>query len=153
MPPVFTSIAYPSIITVRKAHAEGNFLRTMNWEPGTPVDEFGKVFRTREFTMPQNALTADGWRLASPAVLNLLEKLHKVGKSLSEYVNGRIYRGIVTGLNEAFVVDRDTRDRLIVEHSSSSEILKPFLRGRDVNRWQIESSDLYFMLYWVGSIY
>ena len=141
--PVFTSIAYPSIITASKAHAQGNHLRALNWEPGPSIDEFGTVFRTKGFTMPQDALTVDGWRLTSPAILNLLEKLYTVGKPLKEYVNGRIYRGIVTGLNEAFIVDRDTRDRLIAEHSASSEILKPFLRGRDVNRWQVENSDLY----------
>ena len=141
--PVFTSIAYPSIITASKTHAQGNHLRALNWEPGPSIDEFGTVFRTQGFTMPQNALTADGWRLTSPAVLNLLEKLHTVGKPLNEYVNGRIYRGIVTGLNEAFIVDRATRDTLIAEHPSSSEVLKPFLRGRDVKRWQVESSNLY----------
>ena len=141
--PVFTSIAYPSIITASKAHAQGNHLRALNWELGPSIDEFGTVFRTKGFTMSQDALTVEGWRLTSPNVLNLLEKLYSVGKPLSEYVNGRLYRGIVTGLNEAFVVDKDTRDRLIVEHSSSSEILKPFLRGRDVNRWQIENSNLY----------
>ena len=141
--PVFTSIAYPSIITACKTHAEGNHLRALNWEPGPSIDEFGTIFRTQGFTMPQKALTADGWRLASPAVLNLLETLRNAGTPLGEYVKGRFYRGVLTGLNEAFVVDRETRDKLIAEHPSSAEVLKPFLRGRDVKRWQIESSDLY----------
>ena len=141
--PVFTSIAYPSIITACKTHAEGNHLRALNWEPGPSIDEFGTIFRTQGFTMPQKALTADGWRLASPAVLNLLETLRNAGTPLGEYVKGRFYRGVTTGLNEAFVVDRETRDKLIAEHPSSVEVLKPFLRGRDVKRWQIESSDLY----------
>jgi hypothetical protein len=48
-------------------------------------------------------------------------------------------------LNEAFVVDRDTRDRLIREHKSSTEILKPFLRGRDVKRWRVEPQDLWLI--------
>ena len=143
--PVFTSIAYPSIITARKAHAEGNLLRTMNWEPGTPIDEFGAVFRSQGFTMPQNALTADGWRLASPTVLNLLAKLRNAGKPLGEYVGRRFYRGVLTGLNEAFVVDRETRNQLIAEHPSSAQVLKPFLRGRDVKRWQVNYQDLWLI--------
>jgi hypothetical protein len=141
--PVFTSIAYPSIITASKAHTQGNRLRALNWEPGPSIDEFGAVFRTKGFTMPQNALTVDGWRLTSPDVLDLLEKLRKAGEPLGEYVKGRFYRGITTGLNEAFVVDRGTRDRLVAEHPSSSEVLKPFLRGRDVKRWQTEDIGLY----------
>jgi len=46
-------------------------------------------------------------------------------------------------LNEAFLVDRATRDRLIREHKSSSEVLKPFLRGRDVKRWHTDFAEQY----------
>ena len=141
--PVFTSIAYPSIITTSKVHAQDNYLRALNWEPGPSIDEFGTIFQTQGFTMPQNALTADGWRLISPDALNLLEKLRNAGEPLGEYVKGRFYRGITTGLNEAFVVDSETRDQLIAEHPNSTEVLKPFLRGRDVKRWQIEDTGLY----------
>ena len=104
--PVFTSIAYPSIITVSKTHAQDHHLRALNWEPGPSIDEFGTIFQTQGFTMPQDALTADGWRLTSPAALNLLEKLRNAGQPLGEYVQGRFYRGLLTGLNEAFVVDQ-----------------------------------------------
>ena len=141
--PVFTSIAYPSIITASKAHAQDNHIRALNWVPGPSIDEFGTVFRMKGFAVPQNALTVDGWQLTSPDALNLLEKLRNAGKSLGEYVKGRFYRGITTGLNAAFVVDRATRDKLIAEHSSSTQVLKPFLRGRDVRRWQIENLELY----------
>ena len=95
--------------------------------------------------MPQNALTADGWRLASPPVLNLLEKLRNAGEPLGEYVKGRFYSGIKTGLNEAFVVDRKTRDKLIAKHPSSTEVLKPFLHGRDVKRWQVNFAEQYLI--------
>jgi len=74
-----------------------------------------------------------------------LAKLRKAGKPLGEYVNGNIYMGIKTGLNEAFVVDRATKERLIAEHASSAEILKPFLRGRDVKRWYVEFDELYLI--------
>ena len=144
--PVFTSIAYPSIITIFKTRTEGNHFRALNWEQGASIDEFGHIFRTKGFSMPQDALTADGWRLTSPVVLNLLEKLRSTGKPLSEYVKGRFYRGILTGLNEAFVVDRATRDKLVTEHPSSAEVLKPFLRGRDVKRWQVDFAEQYLII-------
>ena len=144
--PVFTSIAYPSIITIFKTRTEGNHFRALNWEQGASIDEFGQIFRTKGFSMPQDALTADGWRLTSPVVLNLLEKLRSTGKPLSEYVKGRFYRGILTGLNEAFVVDRATRDKLVTEHPSSAEVLKPFLRGRDVKRWQVDFAEQYLII-------
>src|SRR5207245_662954 len=93
----------------------------------------------------QDELKSEGWRLESPAILRLLEKLRRAGKPLGEYVNGRWYWGIKTGLNEAFVVDRDTRDRLISRHKSSAGILKPILRGRDVKRWKTEFAEQYLI--------
>jgi hypothetical protein len=60
-------------------------------------------------------------------------------------VKGRFYRGVLTGLNEAFVIDRATRDQLIAEHPSSKDIIKPFLRGRDVKRWRVEFADQYLI--------
>jgi TaqI-like C-terminal specificity domain len=78
----------------------------------------------------------------------LLEKIRRAGKPLGEYVEGRIYRGIVTGLNEAFVVDGATRARLIADDKKSSKIIKPWLRGRDVKRWKTSPKD--FWLCYVG---
>jgi adenine-specific DNA-methyltransferase len=95
--------------------------------------------------LAQRDLKPDGWRLESPVSLRLLDRLRHAGQPLGEYVQGRFYYGIKTGLNKAFVVDRATRDRLIAEHSSSTEVLKPFLRGRDVKRWRCEYQDLWLI--------
>ena len=64
---------------------------------------------------------------------------------MREYVKGRFYSGIKTGLNEAFVVDKETQDKLIAEHPSSSGVLKPFLRGGDVKRWQVNFAEQYLI--------
>jgi hypothetical protein len=117
----------------------------LNWQPGQPISQFETVVQSQSFTMPQQALTAEGWQFADTTALNLLEKLRNAGTPLGEYVNNRFYRGIVTGLNEAFVVDRATRDRLIAEHPSSAEVLKPFLRGRDVKRWCVNDPGLWII--------
>lgn len=117
----------------------------LNWEPGPSIEEFPEILSQRGFTLPQRELRPDGWRLESPLKLQLLEKLRLAGPSLGESVNGRFYYGIKTGLNEAFVVDCTTRDRLIGEHKSSVEILKPYLRGRDVKRWNVEPANLWLI--------
>ncbi len=143
--PVFNAITYPSIIILCKSPLGENQTRIFTWNPGPPLEEFAAAFRSGSFLIAQKELSADGWKLESTVVLRLLEKLRCVGKPLGEYVDGRFYRGILTGLNEAFVVDRATRDLLIAEHPSSAELLKPFLRGRDVKRWLIEPPDLWLI--------
>ncbi|MCX7905992.1 MAG: Eco57I restriction-modification methylase domain-containing protein [Bacteroidetes bacterium] len=143
--PVFTAISYPSIIVLTKTPAVNNTVRALNWKPGPPIEQLPEIFRAQSFHIAQRDLRPDGWRLESPAALRLLEKLRAAGTPLGEYVKGRFYRGILTGLDEAFVVDRATRDRLIAEHPSSAEILKPFLRGRDIKRWRCEFGEQYLI--------
>jgi len=143
--PVFTAIAYPTIIVLGKNTPQINKFFAMTWKPGPPINDFVSIYEKQRFAMDQESLTPAGWRLESPEVLQLLEKLRNAGTPLGEYVNGRFYRGILTGLNEAFVVDRATRDRLIAEDPKSEEILKPFLRGRDVKRWRVEPKDLWLI--------
>ena len=84
------------------------------------------------------------WAILSPTELALKRKIEEVGKPLEDW-DINIYRGIITGCNEAFVIDRETRDRLIAEHPASAEVLEPFLRGRDVNRWQINFAEKYLI--------
>ena len=147
--PVFTAISYPTIVILQRiapsADEKTNEIRALNWQPGPPIEEFAELFRKQSFGLPQTSLKSDGWRLESSVKLKLLERIRAAGIPLGEYVKGRFYRGILTGLNEAFVVDRATRDRLIAEHPSSAEVLKPFLRGRDVKRWRVDFADQYLI--------
>ncbi len=144
--PVFTAIAYPSIIVASKQPpAADSVISALNWQPDTPVEEFPALARSAALALPQQALAADGWRIENRATLDLLERLRQSGTPLGEYVNGRFYYGIKTGLNAAFVVDQATRDQLITEHPSSAQVLKPFLRGRDVKRWSVNFAEQYLI--------
>ena len=95
------------------------------------------------FSMAVTALADAGWSLAPPAWQRIRAKIEAIGQPLGEYVNGKLYRGITTGLNDAFVIDADTRARLIAADPKSAELIRPWLRGRDVRRWRTESADLY----------
>lgn len=53
--------------------------------------------------------------------------------------------GIKTGYNEAFFIDGKTRDRLIAEDSKSAEIIKPLLRGRDIQAWTTNCNEQYLL--------
>jgi type I restriction-modification system DNA methylase subunit len=167
--PVFTSIAYPCILVAEKARHIGygqlpdpasldqagrveqlldepdRAVRVYTWNPGKDVQDLPHAFEGEAHALAQRDLKPDGWRLERPVSLRLLERLRQAGQPLGEYVQGRFYRGILTGLNKAFVVDRATRDRLIAEHPSSAEVLKPFLRGRDVKRWRCEFAEQYLI--------
>lgn len=152
---VFDAIAYPTIIvaskrpTVVAAPNEKDILLAWNWPADLgrkDISEFPELFRSHAFQVPQKALDdAKGWQLEPQVKRNLLGRIRKAGKPLGEYVEGRLYYGIKTGFNDAFVIDGETKDRLIQEDPRSADIIKPFLRGRDVKRWKVEPQDLWLI--------
>jgi len=87
-----------------------------------------------------------GWSLVDEKNISLLNKLKAAGIPLKEYVNGKIYRGVLTGLNKAFVIDTETKNSLISEDPKSADIIKPFLLGRDIKRYQTLNSNQYLIL-------
>jgi hypothetical protein len=71
-------------------------------------------------------------------------KIEKIGTPLKEW-DISIYRGILTGYNEAFIITKEQRDELIAKSPNSIEVIKPILRGRDIKRYSYEFADLYLL--------
>jgi len=88
----------------------------------------------------------DSWFVGNEAELNLKTKIERIGKPLSEW-DISIYRGVLTGLNEAFIIDTETRNRLVAEDPKSNEIIKPILRGRDIQRYTHEWAGLWLIAF------
>ena len=109
----------------------------------THTGDIAQYLRDNGVTM-ELPLQGEPWTILPPIERALKRKIEEIGKPLKDW-DINIYRGIITGCNEAFVIDRETRDRLIAEHPSSAEVLKPFLRGRDVKRWQINFAEKYLI--------
>ena len=101
--------------------------------------------RRSRFPKTEKLLSSDSTPLESPDVLNLLTKLRNASTPLAQYVQTRPTFGLKIGRQEVFVVDSATRDRLIAEHPASAEILKPFLHGRDIRRWQVARPDAWLI--------
>ena len=85
--------------------------------------------------MDQHTLTDGGWTLIDKRMENLLKKLQSIGTPLEEYVMGGLYRGITTGLNDAFVINEKIKNQLIYADPGSATIIKPFLTGKDIKRY------------------
>ena len=84
------------------------------------------------------------WAILSSAELNLKRKIEDVGKPLKDW-DINIYRGIITGCNEAFIIDEFKREELIDQDPKSAEIIKPLLRGRDIERYHAQSVKSYLL--------
>ncbi len=138
--PVFeTATTYPCILRIRKGSPANQFsaaqIKTLAFNNLTDY------VKENSFTVNKTSLGDKGWSLVNKQSQTLLDKLRKVGMPLGEHVKGKIYRGVTTGLNEAFVIDDKTRKQLISEDSKSKELLKPFLFGKDIKRYETPKSN------------
>ena len=89
------------------------------------------------YKVKQTSLSDDVWNFVNEEMEEIKKWIEKVGKPLKD-LDVKIYRGITTGFNEAFVIDEETRKRLIEEDPKSAELIKPLLRGRDIGRYYVE---------------
>ena len=84
------------------------------------------------------------WAILSSEKLDLKRKIEDVGVPLKDW-NINIYRGIVTGCNEAFIIDEAKREELIAQDANSADIIKPLLRGRNIKRYKAVPSGFYIL--------
>lgn len=115
-----------------------------------PREQLGRVdiasYVTRHgHAVSRRRFTAAPWSLEPEPVVALLEKIRRAGVPLVEYAGVKPNYGIKTGLNEAFLIDTPTRDRLVREDPRSAEIIKPYLRGQDIRRWAPEWAGLWMI--------
>ena len=144
--PVFEgATTYTCIIRIRKAAAAPRF-RVVQVS-SLKFDNLDSYAADIAYSVNKTALSDKGWSLVNEQSQALLDKLRNSGKPLGAYVNEKIYYGIKTGLNEAFVIDDETKKRLIKEDRKYAELIKPFLAGKDIQRYQLPetTSHLIFM--------
>ena len=109
------------------------------------IDDLSRQIAEEGFEMPRANLAADAWTLEPPGVMALMEKIRRVGVPLKEFAGSGPYRGILTGFNDAFLMDAPTKQLLIAADPKSAGLFKPYLRGQDVDRWQAEWTGLWML--------
>jgi len=80
-------------------------------------------------------LSDKAFTLQPPEILALRKKIEKIGIPLKEW-DISIYRGIVTGFNDAFIMNNETKQSLCKQDLKSAEIIKPILRGKDIKAYE-----------------
>ena len=133
---------YPAILTMKRGAAPtGHVLRF--WKVDTlPEVNFQATWEAAAGAYPQAALGAGSWELENSRLQALRAKIEQGRPKLQDIYGAPLY-GIKTGLNEAFVIDSATKEKLCAQDPLSAELLKPFLEGKDIRRWRAEPRGLW----------
>ena len=107
-----------------------------------------------DFVLQQNSIcdfaTSDSWVILSPIEQSIKKKIETVGTPLKDW-DINIYRGVLTGCNEAFIIDTAKRDEILAncqsdeEREKTVELIRPILRGRDIKRYGYDWANLYLI--------
>ena len=114
---------------------------------------FGCKLRS-DFVQQQNSVcdfgSSDSWVVLSPIEQSIKKKIEAVGTPLKDW-DINIYRGVLTGCNEAFIISTAKRNEILAncqtedERKRTAELIRPILRGRDIKRYGYEWAELWLI--------
>ena len=141
---VFEDASVDSAITIFKKIRAGENSK-FNFLASSTIN-----LKTQKFIqIPQSTLNETNFIFLDKSKFELKSKIEKVAKPLKD-LDVNIYRGILTGLNEAFIIGSDTRDKILStcigdEREQTQKLIRPILRGRDIKRYDYKWAGLWLI--------
>ena len=109
------------------------------------LSDYVQSHRT-EHRFPSN----DSWVILSSIEQSIKNKIETVGTPLRDW-DINIYRGVLTGYNDAFIIDSAKREEILTncqtedERIRTTDLIRPILRGRDIKRYSYDWADLWLI--------
>lgn len=92
----------------------------------------------------------ESWVILSPIERSIKQKIEAAGTPLKDW-DIKIYRGVLTGYNDAFIISTGKRDEILAncqtedERKRTAELIRPILRGRDIKRYAYDWANLWLI--------
>ncbi|NBX53400.1 MAG: class I SAM-dependent DNA methyltransferase [Proteobacteria bacterium] len=122
----------------------------MNCIASTIKENLTKTHQKLEDYLAKNHLylqnfSGESWIISNQIEAKIKAKIEAVGVKLKDW-DIKINRGILTGFNEAFIINTKTKEELCLADPKSAEIIKPILRGRDISRYSAKWAGLWVIV-------
>ena len=144
--PVFDAATFPMIFIGQKnSIKQQSALFTQVKSLKAPYPNVSAIVKQEGQVLPDTAIKEDNWTLTDRKTASFLSKLEAALTTLDEYVDGQIYWGVKTGFNQAFIIDWETRDKLVNEYPDCESVIKKLIVGDDVRKWKINYQQKYLI--------
>ncbi|EAH5974738.1 Eco57I restriction-modification methylase domain-containing protein [Campylobacter jejuni] len=139
-----------SILCFEKSKSKDNkfkYLALSNEILKTCTYDIGLYKDFAEFS--QNSLSKESFTFSDENTSALKAKIERIGTPLKEWHGLNIYRGILTGYNEAFIITTEKRNEILAnckdeaEKERTAKLIRKMLRGRDIKRYSYEWAGLW----------
>jgi len=144
--PVFEAAsAYPCLLQFKGNNDTSNFKAVEVETLG--FSDLKTYFKENSFDVNPKKLLDDSWMLVDEKQQVLIEKLINKNRTLEDFIDKNIYRGLLTGLNDAFVITEQEKENLISKDSESAKFIEPYLKGKDIKRYASPKAEKYVILF------
>ena len=148
--PVFKGAAtFPVIVLTQKRKEPGDHRQDFIFAPIKALNfqDFDVAVSEQATFLDERSLRGDSWALAPAEDMEIFLQMRAAGVPLQDYLGRqtRVLYGIKTGLNEAFVIGRGTRDRLVRLNPQSAQFILPLLHGKDVRKYRVVDEGRYII--------
>jgi len=148
------------VLLTRRKDPENNISASTVYLPPVDLETFqylangsetiSDLVNSRGFVLPKGSLTSDRWLLINQVQQYTLQTILSHSEPLSHFVKGQILWGVKTGLNDAFVIDQKTRSEILKLDPNGAEVIKPFLFGEDIKRYELDTPKRYLIYSYHG---
>jgi hypothetical protein len=114
--------------------------------PSLDLPDLSEHAAKNHYLIPGDRLSDEAWSLKSDEEAALFDKVMRQGKPLGKYVDGKMFYGLKTGLNEAFVIDQAASNVITEVDPVSDNFIHPLLGGQDIRRYEIRNKGQYLIV-------
>jgi type I restriction-modification system DNA methylase subunit len=145
--PVFAEAAtFPAIIIIENNRTKQGQTLSVSKIKSLNFDRLDNEIEKTKILVTEDSLLIEGWSLADSNQSNILAKLNKISVKLEQYLQCKAYRGILTGLNEAFFLDKLQYEFFVKCNLKNVELIKPLIVGDDIRKYEINFNSAYLIV-------
>ncbi|KUG14645.1 putative type iis restriction /modification enzyme, n-terminal half [hydrocarbon metagenome] len=152
--PVFPGVTVRTIVLISRLSTNQPY--NLSYVSPLTIQDFERVaamnisleyaIQNRDLSISSKKLHEPFWAFSAPDDEKLFRRILNENQNLKSYCDDRILRGVVSGLTDAFVIDQKIRDSILEKNPEANEIIKPFVNGKNVRKYQIDW-DNRFLIY------
>jgi len=153
--PIFRGATVRTVIIITRKGKEAGKTAAVSYSPPPSKGELLRVVAGSRaladiadplvYKIPASELGADGWRLIRPEYAALMDELAQNAILLKAFTDGKICMGVKSGLIEAFVITSQQRREIVARNPDAKRIIRPFVQGRQIHRYGIDSVSQYLI--------
>ncbi|MBL87687.1 MAG: restriction endonuclease subunit M [Winogradskyella sp.] len=143
---IFKDALVSSVILIASKESPDNDTTYIEFnKESIDAEKFQREITFRNRIINIDYLKNNSWLFENPIIQNLITKIQSKGSNLKETKGIKINRGLTTGYDDGFILDKEKYEKLILKDNKNNEIIKPLLKGKHIKRYFIEDSGLWLL--------